>query len=267
MGNKVSQISHPPECIRKTILSGTEVEIESIKEQILPDHMPVLCFLILRNVEEYDEGIDITSVFKNLVKNGHDINNFDADGNNSLMYACVHDKFDIVQFLIEKGININTQNFKGQTALMMCNSYNVAKLLIDKGANYKLLDDRGFNTFMYLCQINSNTLYELMMKNGCRINLNSFRPQIIIPEEILLRILENVNTFTVDHIFDGDDKTSFFPCTIFMYACKYKYLKSAIIIINKRPAIMIKNAYGNTVKEFMDIDMKAILLPLIRSNG
>lgn len=53
-----------------------------------------------------------------LVVPGTDINARDKDGTNSLMAACVRGHLDAVKALIVGGINVNSQNNDGHTALM-----------------------------------------------------------------------------------------------------------------------------------------------------
>ena len=110
-----------------------------------------------------------------MVGSGADVNTADRLGETPLMYAATVGSLDAMKFLVEKGANVNAQTGSGATALiwaatdlpkvrfliehganvnpatkrgrtallvaaMSDNSYEIVKLLIDKGADVKAVD-------------------------------------------------------------------------------------------------------------------------------
>jgi len=76
--------------------------------------------------------------FKTLLQKGADINSKDAKGFNSLHIACFNGSYDIVNLLIERGIDINAE-VRAWTALEIAfdkNHTEIAKLLIEAGSGF-----------------------------------------------------------------------------------------------------------------------------------
>ncbi|MEM9920541.1 MAG: ankyrin repeat domain-containing protein [Bacteroidota bacterium] len=73
---------------------------------------------------------------KYLVEQGADPNRFFED-KTALMYAIKLARIGITQYLLDKGVNVNKENYRKKTALYYAAKYGnkeVAKMLIDKGA-------------------------------------------------------------------------------------------------------------------------------------
>lgn len=87
---------------------------------------------------------------------GVDVNQTNKDGNNVLMYAsAVNPDAVLVKMLVEKTKDINAKNTKGQSALSMAvqsNSAEIVGLLLEKGADTKIVDIDGNNLTYYLAQ-------------------------------------------------------------------------------------------------------------------
>jgi ankyrin repeat protein len=69
---------------------------------------------------------------KQLLKEGVDVNTKDEDGWTALMYACLKGEKKVAEFLIEKGVDVNAKDKNGRTALMIAkeNGYDeIFKLL------------------------------------------------------------------------------------------------------------------------------------------
>lgn len=94
----------------------------------------------------------ITQV-NSLLANGLDVNTLDEDGRTALMYASFNGVTEIVRKLIEKGAGINLADSSGRTALMMASSGpypETVKLLLDHQADPNIVDkEEHFTALMY----------------------------------------------------------------------------------------------------------------------
>lgn len=89
-------------------------------------------------------------MMKVLISAGADINHRDKrTGFTPLMNALNSCKTDVAKFLIEKGADVNLKSNDGATALILaCGcSEEIAKQLINKGADIKAVSDRGMGVF------------------------------------------------------------------------------------------------------------------------
>lgn len=106
------------------------------------------------------------------LKKGADINCINCDPTNSgfhndlppLLYAASRgqlqqaESFEAMKFLIENGANVNQQNSKGVTALMVVAAWpkiEQINLLVENGANLALKDKNGKDALFYLVESDS----------------------------------------------------------------------------------------------------------------
>lgn len=74
-----------------------------------------------------------------------------------------------VNFLIENGADVNTQNEKGITALMLASRFGhieTVKFLIEKGANVNIRDIHDMSAFLYARDNNNEDIQMLLLKKG-----------------------------------------------------------------------------------------------------
>jgi len=123
-----------------------------------------------------------------------DLNATDQDGNTALHYICSSEciKWDtiisIIKFLLKQpGINVNAQNNKGYTPLMLaCYKHNetVAQLLIQHGVDVNISTYKKVTPLMMACQNRSFILVDLLIKHGAQVDvqndLNSDTALIIV---------------------------------------------------------------------------------------
>lgn len=121
-------------------------------------------------------------IVKFLVNNGANVHATDNNGNNALMRIFrKHNNqplnkkifFEIVQFLIEKGVNVNDKNIVGISPLMHACSMddlNVIEFLLNKDANINDKDKSGNTPFMRACERGNLNILEFLIKNGADIN-------------------------------------------------------------------------------------------------
>ena len=100
-----------------------------------------------------------------LVENGADIFDFDNEGVSIFDMAITYDDMQMVKYILDKGIDVNqTRRRSGFTALMAASCYgrvDIAKLLLENGANHKSLDAKGFSAIDFARKMNKKSVLEL----------------------------------------------------------------------------------------------------------
>jgi len=91
-----------------------------------------------------------------LLEKGVDVNQKDLSGNSALMGACFKGFIDTVKILIKHDVTIDSQNFTGSTALIYSAMFKhkaVYDLLLECGANPLIKDKKG-NSANFLAKQN-----------------------------------------------------------------------------------------------------------------
>jgi len=108
---------------------------------------------VLHNIARKEKQADI---IKHFLSKGVDVNKEDNDGNTPFMNAVSSNgEIQVINMLLEQVKDINHKNKKGVTALALAvkgNSPEVVALLLDKGADVKVVDGNGENLSAYLIQ-------------------------------------------------------------------------------------------------------------------
>tara|TARA_A200000159_G_C7134015_1_gene260159 strand:- start:23 stop:472 length:450 start_codon:yes stop_codon:yes gene_type:complete len=89
---------------------------------------------------------DRISMIEFLLEKGVDVNQKDLSGNSALMGACFKGFIETVKILIKHNVTIDSQNFTGSTALIytaMFKQKAIYDLLIKCGANPNIKDKKG----------------------------------------------------------------------------------------------------------------------------
>jgi len=89
-----------------------------------------------------------------------------------LSYAAINNSIDVAKLLIEKGADVNATTEDGCSALMgaaWANSLEIAKILIGKGADVSAIDNRGSTVLDYVVDQNSK-IAELLKKKGAKVS-------------------------------------------------------------------------------------------------
>lgn len=101
-----------------------------------------------------------------LIDNGADINDFDEEGVSIFEMAVTYDNLEMVKYMIAKGIDVNQTKRKSQfTPLMAATCYGrieVAKLLIENGANKNAVDSKGISVVDFARKMNKKSILKLL---------------------------------------------------------------------------------------------------------
>jgi ankyrin repeat protein len=131
---------------------------------------------------------------KQLLLYGADINDLDRRGRSVLHLALyrpknaetIKDLCEMVDFLLNKGININIQDRMGGTPLICYISRNrknnkykadVLKFLISKGADINLANKRGLTPLHYAISYNELELAQILIEQGANVNAKTGKKQ------------------------------------------------------------------------------------------
>ena len=169
--------------------SRYEIYTKDIKRGVPPIFAAIQNNLHNKLEELLSEGADIElknkfgttplsfSIYQNdnklveiLLKNGANPNVIDGNGlYTPLSEACVRNKVSTTKLLLKYGADVNYQYKKSETALTVaakgCKNFELVKLLLDNGADSKLMDRFGYNTLTGLRRYCSDDIsYEKMKK-------------------------------------------------------------------------------------------------------
>jgi uncharacterized protein len=101
-----------------------------------------------------------------LIDSGADIFDFDDEGVSILDMAITYDNVELVNYLIEQGVDVNaTHRRSGFTALMAAACYGrveIAKILLAKGANQTTRDTKGFSAVDFARKMNKKSVLALL---------------------------------------------------------------------------------------------------------
>ncbi|GAA5817264.1 hypothetical protein MFLAVUS_010807 [Mucor flavus] len=82
---------------------------------------------------------------KELVETGVDVNSQDQFGYTAMHAAVSYSQIDIVKYLLEKGANVNIEDFEKDTPLYVAETVEMAQLLLDHGAEPKRVNEEGLS--------------------------------------------------------------------------------------------------------------------------
>jgi uncharacterized protein len=117
-----------------------------------------------------------------------DIDVVDRFNSTALMIAILYNKYDIAQLLLGRGAQVNFQNKYGETALMKACDILTAQQLLRSGADVNIGDYLG-QTALYFAVLNDSlTLVQLLFDSGA-----SLSPRVRHCKRILSLAISNVN--------------------------------------------------------------------------
>ena len=122
----------------------------------------------------YSTRYGAAEIVELLIEKGVDINQPDDDGWTPLLHSIVGGNTKISKLLIDKGAQVNFFNNKGETALMFCAKYDAietAVLLIENGADVNQANCDGWTALTYCARYgNSPGIAELLIYEWADVN-------------------------------------------------------------------------------------------------
>ena len=157
-------------------------------------------------------------------------------GNRPLHTATEAGHKRIVELLLQKGIDPNTQNDKGETALHIASNERfkqIVSLLLKRGANPNIKDRMGRTALLNAIGSGAEHIVKLLLKAGANPNIRTF-------------FIDNALNKSIDQgltslIINNGDNIALHKATYFGYK------KIVRILLNAGANPNIQNEFGNTV--------------------
>lgn len=114
--------------------------------------------------------------FLSLIKDGHDVNRKNKDGDTALHIAVRYHRYSMTEVLIDSGASCDIQNNTGETALHLAakvrrhpgTGSQIFELVLRKSAHFHLSDTRGVTPLMLLAKKGDwSGFNRLLEKHGC----------------------------------------------------------------------------------------------------
>ncbi|MBO4440447.1 MAG: ankyrin repeat domain-containing protein [Spirochaetaceae bacterium] len=93
----------------------------------------------------------------------------DITGSTALLKAAAHRSYEVLDYLIESGADIDAVNYYGESALthtISQKNWNVSRKLIQYGANVNFSDKMGRTPLIVAAQYDNNIIAEALLKSG-----------------------------------------------------------------------------------------------------
>lgn len=119
-------------------------------------------------------------ILEKKINRGYDIDGVDNSGRTTLMWAAIMGYYNIVEMLINYGVNLNISDFMGHTALMdvCCRSLGeyskekeILELLLDNGAETNVQNKYGYTPLMYAVERGKLYSVEKLIEYGIDLNI------------------------------------------------------------------------------------------------
>lgn len=131
-----------------------------------PDETPILFYAIRKYA-----SIELIEV---LLAYGCNLEQIDDDGLSVIDIAIKFKRADIIQYCIDKGMDINTTSRKsGMTPIVVAACFNnipIAQLLLDNGAQINAQDANGMSTKDYAKKLGQKKMVEFLHEQGAKYN-------------------------------------------------------------------------------------------------
>lgn len=168
------------------------------------------------------------------LKGGIDINTCNQKGNTALHIASLAGQAEVVKVLVKEGANINAQSQNGFTPLYMAaqeNHIDVVKYLLENGANQSTATEDGFTPLAVALQQGHNQAVAILLENDTKGKVRLPALHIAARKDdtkSAALLLQN------DHNADVQSKSGFTPLHI---AAHYGNVNVATLLLNRGAAV------------------------------
>lgn len=183
-------------------------------------------------------------ISKTLIERGGNANHTSHYAETVLIYLCIscsHYNCEIIQLLLDNGVDINSQNTIGFTALMCAciniknaSNFETIKFMLDKGANINLKNNDEFTAFM---NIFGNNYYDhvfpviqIMLNYGADINDKNNNDVTVLMMAVKFASKDknmSIIKFLLDKGADLETRDHYDWSALF-YACRYSNSSGSI---------------------------------------
>ncbi len=109
-----------------------------------------------------------------LIEKGADLNIIGGDGGAPLNWAAHHDNVEIINRMIEKGASLNVQNQWGMTELHTAiwrGNIHVVESLLDQGSDPMIKTKEGWTAMHYACRSGHDNIIDMLRNRGLPFNV------------------------------------------------------------------------------------------------
>ncbi len=156
-----------PDMVKTLVKLGSKINVQS-KVNVLTTPLNIA----IMNLDPFNHRKAI-NIMKTLLDNNADVNFSSSNGNTPLITASYNSdmiqSIEKVKLLLTKGPNLNLVNDKGETALMLAagkGNTTVVKLLLDKGADVSIRNGAGETAMSYAERSGKNAIIKHLTTKG-----------------------------------------------------------------------------------------------------
>ena len=146
--------------LNQPIDAGAEYGLEE------PDYIPVLFFAIRKHAS--------IEFIETLLENGLDLHQTDDDGLSAIDIAIKFKRLDVVQYCIDKEVDINStkrpSGIKPITLASCFNNTEIVQLLLDNGADINSKDKMGMSAKDYAKKLGQKKMLAYLDEKGAKFN-------------------------------------------------------------------------------------------------
>lgn len=164
-----------------------------------------------------------------------DINSQDCCDKNALMYAVQGGQKNIVELLISKRANLDLQDINGMTVLMYAvrlGYLDIVKFLIEQGTDRNLQDYKNRTALMYAVRLKQKNTVELLVDSGAKIDLQDHFGRNALMYAILLK-QQDIVEFLIDRRADIMDLKDQNGLSALIYAIRLEDKSTLQLLVNR----------------------------------
>lgn len=201
-------------------------------------------------------------LLKILVNAGCEINW--KDHNSLCLYLAARNEYKLLWALIQRGLDINADTYRGSTALYWAvqeNSFESVKVLMKAGAKVNMLDAEGLSPLYCACGDGNNKVVRLLLKYHADVNLEKETSVLMIAccfghystAQILLENGANVN------FCDEDGRNVLFHSRARRDSAPKTYLKIEELLYSYGADDSVKDYRGISAKDMEDSKIRKMI--------